>query len=804
MSGLRRLFSKLMDPFVFDQRFARFLGQVDTSAAARGTELYEAGSARVISVASSVIRGSVEERREGAFQVSLAVNDEGGLSSSCSCPEFFNCSHGYALARAARDQIVGRSEKRSERAVVAREKSPEMVELERVWKLARDSGYLLYPKDLYKLAADRKGFGPISREPIRDLKRALASSQPKSAGEFGGVLQQYFAEKGIRAAAGFSQKDYPLPEKGSTVPANEDKSWDRPPLQLRARIELEESPDRDWFQASASWDVEGEDLTAKEIDRLRAAKGGLVKLEGRGWLRLDLKLPDTESRALAALGLDPARGNSQRVHLCQLEDLLPEETLCKSDFVKLKRRAAALNDEVAPILPKKLQGVLRPYQTAGFGFLCRLSRWQLGGILADDMGLGKTLQTLAWMLWLAQEKTGEFKALVVCPKSVTDNWVQEPVKFQTGLTARSYRKAGDSLAGANIVVANYAQLRINADAFLAEDWDAVVLDEAQYIKSPTSQTSKIAFKLKGRNRLALTGTPIENSLTDLWSLMRFAMPRLFGPLPSFQANYSAAKGEGALLDLRTRMRPFMLRRLKSEVAEDLPERIEKDVFCELEGSQRELYDEHLEAARSLLKSGGGGAFNVLQALLRLRQICCDPRLLDTGSAPESVESAKLDALFDLLEPLVAEGHKVLVFSQFVQMLEIVERELKKRDMSSLKLTGKSKNRGALVQRFQEGGEEQVFLLSLKAAGSGLTLTAASYVILLDPWWNPAVEAQAIDRVHRIGQTDQVIAYRILAKDTVEGKIRKIQEEKSELAAALFGEGVLGAKIGLDELEALLS
>ncbi|MDQ8179248.1 DEAD/DEAH box helicase [Pelagicoccus sp. SDUM812005] len=796
-----------MDPFVFDQRFAKFVGQVDSAALAKGTELYEAGAARVDALGGSSIRGAVIEKREGAFQVSLAVNDAGGLSGSCSCAEFFNCAHAYALARVARDRLVGKVSSPTRNSPPKVEPlSPLQAELERVWKLAKQSGYLLYPKDLYKLVSNRAGLGVAGREPIRDLKRVLQQEAPKSVEDFSGLLFDYFEYKGIQGVDGFERPVRSRGSKGGFAPAPSEAKWDRPALKLRVRIGLEESPDRDWFQARAQWEVEGGGFSAEEIRKLRDAEGALVKLDGKGWCRLDRELDEKDARALSSLGLDPDRGNSQRIHLCQVEDLLAEEMLGKARWKELRSRAKALSGREAPRVPKVLEGVLRPYQIEGFSYLCRLSQLELGGILADDMGLGKTVQTIAWLLWLAERSKPRFRVLVVCPKSVTDNWVQEPIKFKTGLSTELFRSVEQGIGESSIVVANYAQLRIHGELFTGQDWDAVVLDEAQYIKSPTSQTSKVAYKLRGRHRLALTGTPIENSLTDLWSIMRFAMPRLFGPLPTFQVNYSRARGEEALADLRQRMRPFLLRRLKREVAKELPERIEKDIYCELEGEQRELYEEELASARALLKSakGQGGSLNVLQALLRLRQVCCDAKLLKGAARQEAEVSAKVQALLDLLEPLVAEGHKVLVFSQFVQMLEIVEGELRKRQLSLLKLTGKTKNRGELVERFQGDGSEQVFLLSLKAAGSGLTLTAASYVVLLDPWWNPAVEAQAIDRAHRIGQTDQVIAYRILAKDTVEEKIRKIQQEKAELAAALFGEdGSLNSKLEMDDLEALL-
>ncbi|MBC2605302.1 DEAD/DEAH box helicase [Pelagicoccus albus] len=797
-----------MDPFLFDQRFARFVGQVDSAAASKGTELFESGAVRVDSLGKSLISGWVEERREGRFRVKLALNDEGGFSGSCSCPEVFNCCHSYALARQARLQVVGSFGGQTNRASsTADVRSPETKEIDRIWGLAKRSGNLLYPRDLLNIVANRTDLGPVSREPFRDLKRVLQRENPSSSGAFSEVLFQYLRHKGIAVADAYSKFGETTSKTRAFEKPTERRDWDRPPLKLRVRFELEESPDRDWFQARAVWEVEGMALQASEIDQLRSADGALVRLEGKGWYRLDGELASENRRALDALGLDPERGNSQRIHLSQIEDLLSEEMLGQKEWQVFQDKGRRIKAQSLPSPPAPLSSVLRPYQIAGFQFLCRMSEWQFGGILADDMGLGKTVQALAWLLHLSHLKGKGFRALVICPKSVTDNWVQEPNKFNTGLVARRFDGKVGIDPTSHIVVANYAQLRIKSEAFLSEDWDAVILDEAQYIKSPSSQTSKVAYKLKGKHRLAMTGTPVENSLTDLWSLMRFAMPRLFGPLPTFRANYSSQRADDNLLALRNRMKPFFLRRLKTEVAKDLPERIEKDIYCDLEGEQRALYEAQLAEARSLLnsakKGGRGGSLNVLQALLRLRQTCCDPRLLRADRGAEKTESAKLQALLDLVEPLVAEGHKVLVFSQFTKMLDLAELEFGSRGISYLKLTGQTRDRAKLVDRFQNGGNESIFLLSLKAAGSGLTLTAASYVVLLDPWWNPAVEAQAIDRAHRIGQKDQVIAYRILAKDTVEEKIRRIQDEKAELAAAVFGEGAKSTKFELSELEAFL-
>jgi SNF2 family DNA or RNA helicase len=326
----------------------------------------------------------------------------------------------------------------------------------------------------------------------------------------------------------------------------------------------------------------------------------------------------------------------------------------------------------------------------------------------------------------------------------------------------------------------------------------------------------------------LTGTPIENRLLDLWSLLAFAQPGLLGSQASFQRLYREKDDPvGARSRLATRVRPFLLRRTKSQVAKDLPPRVEEEIFCELEGEQRTLYDAELKRARQMLlqvktaRQFDTERFNILQSLLRLRQICCDPRLVGLGGEkPEAAKkrrtviaasatqkppvSAKMEALLDTIEPLVEEGHRVLVFSQFVTMLELIQAELNRREISHLILTGQTENRQELVDLFQSPAGPPVFLLSLKAAGSGLNLTAASYVILYDPWWNPAVEAQAIDRTHRIGQTSKVNAYRLLAKNTIEEKIRALQHEKAAMAAAVVKEESLTTVLDLDSLRKILS
>jgi hypothetical protein len=443
----------------------------------------------------------------------------------------------------------------------------------------------------------------------------------------------------------------------------------------------------------------------------------------------------------------------------------------------LRRRAAEIHTRINPPAPPAIRAELRPYQLDGFQFLAYLAANRFGGILADDMGLGKTLQTLAWLAWLRDR--GETRpALVVCPKSVQNGWRAEAARFFPSLPVALWdrRETGSGLDGtAGLVVINYAQMRIRASDLQDVDWSAVVLDEAQAIKNPDSQNARAACDLKAAHKLALTGTPIENKLLDLWSIMEFAMPGVLGNRTEFGRRFNPERDPGATASLAGALRPFLLRRTKTQVASELPERVEEDLLCPLEGVQSQLYEAELkrvQAIRLALKTRADldrTRFHVLTALLRLRQICCHPCLVspDLRAAP----SAKIEALVDLLEPLMAEGNKVLVFSQFTSVLDLLQEELNPYEWPLFLLTGQTENRGELVERFQACDGPAVFLLSLKAAGAGLNLTAASYVVLFDPWWNPAVEAQAIDRTHRIGQTQRVNAYRLVAAGSVEEKIR---------------------------------
>lgn len=580
------------------------------------------------------------------------------------------------------------------------------------------------------------------------------------------------------------------------------------------RLEIEEgSPD--WFDVRVALAVTDTELTPEEIQLLMQAKGEYVRLSGKGWRRLEFELGEEEASMLEELGINPFDLDStpQKFHTVQLIRSRAQALLGSDDLSQLKRRAEDLKLDWQPAVPAAINATLRPYQIEGFHFLVYLSANRFGGILADDMGLGKTLQTLTWIQWLREQPDHTGKpVLVVCPKSVVQNWISEAQRFLPGVRARVWN-GGDSaslrecIADSDVVVVNYTQLRLSAQALGSPAWHAVILDEAQYIKNPASQTAVAACALRGTYRLALSGTPIENRLMDLWSILQFSMPGLLGVRAQFQKRYDSRTDVFARRRLSARVRPFVLRRTKAEVASDLPARIEEDLVVEMEGTQALLYSAELKRARQELlkirtsKDFDKQRFHVLTSLLRLRQICCHPGLVSDEHG--HADSAKLDALVDLLEPLMEEGHKVLVFSQFVEMLERIEREIEARSWSSFLLTGETENRGELVDAFQSHEGSAVFLISLRAGGMGLNLTAASYVILYDPWWNPAVENQAIDRTHRIGQTQQVIAYRLIARNSVEQKIRQLQQSKCALAGDILGEESLAKALSMEDFRFLM-
>jgi SNF2 family DNA or RNA helicase len=572
----------------------------------------------------------------------------------------------------------------------------------------------------------------------------------------------------------------------------------------------------DWFDLKVILNVADLVLTPEESRLLLNARGGYVRLGNKGWRRLQFNLTPEDDEQLARLGLAPRdfTAEPQRFHALQLADNAAKKFLAPERVEQIHRRVGELKTRVAPPLPEPIRADLRPYQIDGYHFLAYLTTNRFGGVLADDMGLGKTLQALVWIAWLRAEANGQaLPSLVVCPKSVTDNWVAEVERFYPSLRVRRWTgEAATALTAAreqaDIIVVNYAQLRSLSPAIAQVPWQAAILDEAQCIKNPDSQSAQAARALKADHRLALTGTPIENRLLDLWSIFGFAMPGVLGNRADFLRRYNAQDDPLARRRLAARVRPFLLRRTKGQVAKDLPDRVEEDLLCDMEGEQLKLYRAELKRAQRLLLGVQTSAqlneqrFNVLTSLLRLRQICCHPALVNEQLG--EVESAKVNALLDLLEPLMEEGHKVLVFSQFVTMLDRLRETVKQRQWPHFYLAGSTEKRGDLVKDFQSAQGGAVFLISLKAGGFGLNLTAASYVVLFDPWWNPAVENQAIDRTHRIGQTSHVMAYRLLMRESIEQKIRALQKQKGALVADVLGEGKFAQSLTLDDLRFLFA
>ncbi len=605
----------------------------------------------------------------------------------------------------------------------------------------------------------------------------------------------------------------PLLEEGWTVEV-QGRSV-RPPSPPRLRIES----GIDWFDLSGQVDFAGNQLELAKVLEAVSRGDRFIRLEdgSRGLLPTSwMETYDSLSKLARGSSDDGLRFlSSQALIVDALLTAMPPADV-DAAFAKLREKLASF-DRIKPKKePRGFGGTLRTYQRQGLGWLDFLREFGFGGVLADDMGLGKTVQVLALMLaHRAPSKTTKLPYLVVAPRSVVYNWIDEAAHFTPKLKVVEYRGPGrEDLHGRfdefDVIVTTYGTLRLDISYLATVEFDTVVLDEAQAIKNPASQTAKASRLLTARHRLALTGTPIENHLGELGSIFEFLNPDLLGRLPRLEVLTAArAPSKRELEQLAGDLKPFILRRTKAQVLPDLPPKTEQILFCDMREEQREIYD-RLRAAYqvSLMdqveKQGvSGSAIQVLEALLRLRQVACHPGLVDSDW--EEAGSAKLETLFEQVAEVLDEGHKLLVFSQFTTLLGFVRRQLDEEGLPYAYLDGQTRNRGEIVERFQTDPDCNLFLISLKAGGVGLNLTAAGYVFLLDPWWNPAVEAQAIDRTHRIGQTQPVFAYRLIARGTVEEKLVELQRAKRDLADAILdGEGQSLRDLTADDLRMLLS
>ncbi|WP_306817880.1 DEAD/DEAH box helicase [Archangium lipolyticum] len=645
------------------------------------------------------------------------------------------------------------------------------------------------------------------------VRRALEAERAEAASlleRLGLPLEEHghFTLEGPEAALGFLERLEPLTGPGLRVEW-EERPWrvvhspDAKGLQVAVRHE------RDWFGVEGGVQVEGERVElAVLLDALRRGHRYVPLAPGR-WMRLTEQLRE-QLAPLADLAHASHGKWEVSAAAAPVLDGLSEagaEVAAPPDWLRLAGRIREAQRMKVPV-PAGLKAELRDYQREGYQWMARLAEWGGGGCLADDMGLGKTLQALALLLHRA--KAGP--ALVVAPTSVCFNWVREAARFAPSLKVHAYREAEresllSGLGARDVVVVSYTLLTRDVARFSEVSFATLVLDEAQAVKNPDTARAKAVRALKAEARMALSGTPVENRLSELWSLFRLVFPGLLGSRESFRERFAAPiermKDPAARAALARVVRPFMLRRTKREVARELPPRLETVVPITLSESERRLYEDTRLAALARLQDAEGPRkrFEVLAALTRLRLAACHPRLVDSDSP---LSSSKLERLLEVVDTLRAEGSRALVFSQFVKHLALVREALEARGVSMQYLDGQTPaaERETRVAAFQRG-EGDVFLISLKAGGTGLNLTAADHVLHLDPWWNPAAEDQATDRAHRIGQTKPVTVTRLISEGTIEEAILALHEEKRDLASSLLSEADGAAALSTEQLLALL-
>lgn len=597
--------------------------------------------------------------------------------------------------------------------------------------------------------------------------------------------------------------------------------------QQAPRIELAvtDAPAGDWFNLDVTVTIDGETVPFTELFTALAVGDDHLLLDSGTWFALDhpeldqLRVLIEEARQLVDRDGDTLHLRPEQAGLWEeLASLgvVAEQSAEWNSAISALLDADALPD--AP-LPQRLRAQLRPYQEVGYRWLRFLYASRLGGILADEMGLGKTVQALGLAQALHEEGELDKPMLVVAPTSVLGTWEHEAATFAPDLrvaaVTETQRRRGGTVAevaaGADLVLTSYTLLRLEAEQYQELGWSVVLLDEAQFVKNRAAQAHKAVRKLRARSKIALTGTPLENNLMDLWSMLSITAPGLFPDPKAFTTVFRKPIEDGnveALARLHRRIRPLILRRTKSAVAAELPDKQEQLIQVELAPAHRRLYDRYLARERQkvlgLVDDLARNRITILRSLTLLRQLCLSPRLID-DELPTA--SAKIDTLLESLTEVLAGGHRALVFSQFTGFLGLVRKRLEEEGIAYEYLDGRTRDRAARIASFREG-DAPVFLISLKAGGFGLTLTEADYVFILDPWWNPAAENQAIDRTHRIGQDKPVNVYRLVAADTIEEKVIALQARKrhlfdqvvgtaSDVAAPLSGDDIRGL-LGVDD------
>ena len=710
------------------------------------------------------------------------------------------------------------------------------VPLEPSGEMARARLYLNYDGQRINFDDDRNSLSLpdndqtiIPRQPALEMQHArelmpylipVESSHPVEGINVGDLIVE---------SSGFQcQQDW-LNIISKVLPELEDKGWviemdENFPFQFETisddnwYAELDESQ-MDWFTLKLGINIDGKSIdllpllarqihqlpSPDELNRMPEDAQVPVALPGGRFINLPAERLQLIAGTLLELfgdrPLEEYRLQNHHAEIWQeLHDKLGLPWAGGEKLLQLSRKLKSFKrlEKVNP--PKALQAKLRPYQQEGLSWLQFLREYGLNGILADDMGLGKTIQTLSH-LQLEKQRLGNKlpPSLVVCPTSLLHNWKNEALRFTPELNVHIHHGAqrdSEIINNADLVLTSYGVIQRDFELLSKKNFHLLALDEAQAVKNPNAKSAKAVRCLKAEHKLCITGTPMENHLGELWSLYDFLMPGFLGAKDQFTRFYRTPiekhNNKAQSKKLQKRVAPFMLRRSKDLVAKELPPKTEIIRTTELDGKQRDLYETIRASMESRVKNEiekkglARSQILILDALLKMRQACCDPSLVKLEQAKQVPESAKLDLLMSLVEPIVEEGRKILIFSQFTSMLMLIEKRLKAANIDWVKLTGQTRNRDRPIQAFQQG-DTPVFLISLKAGGTGLNLTAADTVIHYDPWWNPAVEDQASDRSHRIGQDKPVFVYKLVTEGTVEEKIQELKEKKKSIAAALYGE-----------------